>query len=293
MVISPEIQNKIKYIDNLATLPSMATEILSLTRGSNASMRQIASVIEQDPSITTKILKISNSPLWGFGGKVDSVQRALVLLGLKQVTNIVIAVSLYSTFAHLKTNPYFDRDKFWMHSVGTAQIARSLAKKLGLNFQGEEFVAALIHDIGKMILDQYLPEKFQHVLEVAYTSGQPILQVEEQVLQCTHTEIGAWILSKWNFPESIQTGVQYHHHPDKAPQHQDLASVVHLSEILCELWGIGFDDDIKMVCLEEDPAWFILKKNHPNLYHLDLERFTFELNKEIEKGQLFIKLIQD
>lgn len=293
MVIATEIQHKINRIENIATLPTIATEILNMMRNTQASMRAIARIIEKDPSITTKILKVSNSPLWGFTGRVENVQRALVLLGLKQVTNIVIAVSLYSTFARLKPNPYFDREKFWLHSVGTGQIARSFSKKIKLNFQGEEFVASLIHDIGKMILDQFFPDVFEEIFKISRQSGQSIISLEKNFLGCTHAEIGAWLLEKWHFPPAIVTAVQYHHDPRRASQNADLASVVHISEILCELWGIGFDEDVKSVCLEDDPAWSILREKSPTLKGMDVERFTFELGKEMENAQLFIQLIRD
>ncbi|NIV71693.1 HDOD domain-containing protein, partial [Candidatus Saccharibacteria bacterium] len=143
MNIPAKVKQKLQSIDSIATLPNIANEILQLTRHRNTSLQQIASLIEKDPSITAKILKVANSPIWGYSGRIESVQRALVMLGLKQVFNIVISISLYSTFANLKPNPKFDRHKFWMHSVGTGQIARRLSTSIKLNFQGEEFVAGL------------------------------------------------------------------------------------------------------------------------------------------------------
>ena len=293
MLLPAEVQNKVSKIENLATLPTIAAEILELLRSSGSSMRAIARVIEKDPSVTTKIIKVSNSPLWGFPGRIDNVQRALVILGLKQVTNIVIAVSLYSTFTKLKPNPYFDREKFWLHSAGTGQISRSLSKKLNLNFHGEDFVAALIHDIGKFILDQFFGEKFKHILEFAEESKRDLLDVEHEVLGCTHTDIGAWLLKRWNFPDSIYSAVLYHHTPEKAEGFEHLTSVIHVADMLCELWGIGFDTDTSMFCLKEDSGWNVLANDLPQLQNVDVEKFTFELKDEMEKAQLFIQLIGD
>ncbi|MEJ2636523.1 MAG: HDOD domain-containing protein [Calditrichia bacterium] len=227
MSLPSEIHRKVSRIENLATLPNIAAEILDMLRSATSSMKGIARVIEKDPSVTTKIIKVSNSPLWGFPGRVDNVQRALVLLGLKQVTNIVIAVSLYSTFAKLKANPYFDREKFWLHSAGTGQIARTFSNKLGLNFHGEDFVAALIHDIGKMVLDQFFPDQFKHILSYAKETNKTILKVEGEVLGCNHADIGGWLLQHWNFPDSIFTAVTYHHQMQKAASFQNLRNVGH------------------------------------------------------------------
>ncbi len=293
MVLPAEVKRKVTHVENIATLPSIAIEILEIIRNDQAGMKEIAKVIEKDPSVTTKILKVSNSPLWGFPGRVDSVHRSIVLLGLKQVLNIVIAVSLYSTFTKLKPNPYFDREKFWLHSSGTGQIARTLSKKLNLSFQGEEFVAALIHDLGKLVFDQFLNTQFQQILQYARESGKQVFIVEKEVLGCNHADVAGWLLKKWHFPESIVAAVTYHHNPQDAGNYKVLASVIHIADMLCEMWGVGFDEDLKKFCLYDDPAWRILKQFNPNLYKLDVEKFTFELIHEIEKAQLFIKLIKD
>ena len=293
MVLPPEVQRKVSGIENLATIPSIAAEILESIQKSNSTMREIARIIEKDASITAKIIRVSNSPLWGFPGKIDNVQRSLVLLGLKQVTNIVIAVNLFSSFTKLKPNPFFDREKFWLHSAGNGQIARTLAKKLMLNFHGEEFVSALIQDIGKLVLYQAFGEKFKNITLFAKETGRTILDVEKEVLGCSHADIGGWLLERWNFPDTISTAVAFHHCPDKAPDHKVLTSVIYISDVLCEMWGVGFDGDIKKFCLHDDPAWKILKLYHPNVLNVDIEKFTFELKSEIEKAMLFIQLIGD
>ncbi|RMG67376.1 MAG: HDOD domain-containing protein [Calditrichaeota bacterium] len=293
IAIPKEMAVHLKNVDTIATLPNVATEILDTLRNTSASMRHIAAVIEKDPSITTKILKVSNSPVWGFTGRVDNLQRAVVLLGLKQVTNIVISISLYSTFARLKPNSRFDREQFWFHSFGTAQLSRKLAKKLGLNFMGEEFVAGLIHDVGKIILDQFMPETFAQILEYSHTSNKPLIEAEKVFLNCTHADIGAWLLHHWHFPASIVEAVHFHHSPQKASENQDLAALVHLAETLCEVWGIGFDGDVQKFNIHASPAWRILKQANPQLYKLDLERFLFELSNEMEKAKILKQMIED
>ncbi len=288
---SEEVQARLSRIEEIATLPHVASEILSILRNQNASMRQIADVIEKDPSITAKILKVSNSPIWGFSGRIDNLQRALVLLGLKQVSNIVIAVSMYTTFNKLKPNPEFDREKFWLHSIGTSQIARSLAQKLGLNFHGEEFVASLIHDIGKIVLDQYFTDVFVQILHESHEQKKPSLELEKQYLGTTHAQIGALLLEHWKFPQSIIRAVNYHHNPVAVDANKDLVATIRLADVMCELWGIGFDEDIQSVDLYSDSGWRTLKQFAPRLAQLDVERFLFEVDREIEKAKMFIELV--
>ncbi len=292
-MIPEHIRHKLRTIDSIATLPHIATEILSMMRNNNATMRHIAVVIEQDPSVTAKILKVANSPLWGYSGRVENVQRALVMLGLKQVSNIVIAISLYSTFAKLKPNPFFDRAKFWLHSVGTAQVARKFTSQIGLHFHGEEFVAGLLHDLGKMVLDQFWGDLFQEIIQEARETSQPIFSVEQKRLGCSHAEIGAYLLQNWNFPSSIVNVLAYHHTPQLSEGYRDLVGVIHISEILCELWGVGFDEDLESSSPYDNPSWQFLRQHSPKLSVFDLERFVFEMNTEMDNAQLFLNLVNE
>ncbi|MFZ0391209.1 MAG: HDOD domain-containing protein [Calditrichia bacterium] len=289
--IPPQIEQRLRRVENLATLPAVIPEILEKVRSSSSSMKEIAAIIERDASITTKILKVSNSPLWGYPGRVENIRKAIILLGLKEVTNIVLSVSLYSTFAKFKPNSLFEREKFWLHCAGTGQIARALSAKLRLNFEGEEFVAALIHDIGKMILDQYFTSEFEEILRLSEQSGRPILELEKEKLDCSHADLGGWLLKSWNFPAPITEAVYFHHTPQHARKNPTLTAVIHLSDQLCELWGIGYDGDYKKLSLRDNTGWKILKKKHPRIGKLDMDRFILELHLEIERAKLFLSLI--
>jgi len=164
---------------------------------------------------------------------------------------------------------------------------------LYLNFQGEEFIAALVHDIGKVILDQFFPDQFQKIIKIAHENGTELIKIEKQELGCTHAQVGSWLMQRWNLPETIIQAVEFHHDPQNAPQAKELAAIVNISEILCELWGIGFDEDVRAVSLTDLEAWSILKRVNGKIREMDLERFTFELSKEMEKAQVFIELLKD
>lgn len=281
MLLPLEIEKKLDQIDSVATLPHIATEVLEVMRSKDTSMRKIAAVIEKDPSITVKILKIANSPLWGSVGTVESVQRALVLLGLKQVSNIVIAISLYSTFAQLKPNPHFNRDKFWRHSVGTAQIARKLCKALRINLQGEEFVAGLIHDLGKIVMDQFMGDKFKEINEEARENNVDPSTIEQKHLGCTHAEIGAALLKRWNFPEAIVTTLQFHHFPEKAEVHQDLVSMINLTNEISKYWE-SKEEDKQLPDYRNNKGWQILEAKHPHISDFNMNQFIEDFCEEVD-----------
>ncbi|GAB4175836.1 MAG: HDOD domain-containing protein [Calditrichia bacterium] len=288
--MDPKILKKLESITNIATIPGNALQIIQLINNPDASLKEISQLIERDMPLMTKILKIANSPFIGFAGEVATIQRALTILGLNQVKNIILAIALYSAFINYENSKYFDREKFWSHSFGTGQIARRLASKMGIVFQGEEFVAGTIHDIGKIILDQYFPEEFSQILELSKNENKPLLASEINVLGSSHCELGAWLLEKWKFPSSLISVVRYHHTPEKTSEAHTLVSIIQISEVLCELWGIGFDGDVMSCVIEDLSGWQIIKEQHPEVNEMDLEVMTLELYKEIETAKEFLEI---
>lgn len=285
-----KIIQKLNTITNLATIPGNALQIIQTINNPDTSLKEISSLIERDVPLTTKILKIANSPFVGYAGEVATIQKALTVLGLNQVKNIVLAIALYSAFVNYENSANFEREKFWAHSFGTGQIARHLAQKLQFRFQGEEFVGGTIHDIGKIILDQYFPEEFKDILLFSKSQNIPLIESEKKILGATHEELGAWLLERWEFPSSLINVVRYHHEPEKANSDQELVAIIQISEILCELWGIGFDGDIASCMLENLTGWKILQKKKENLKDLDVEVFTMELYKDISTAKEFLEI---
>jgi putative nucleotidyltransferase with HDIG domain len=287
--IPDHIASRLDQIDNVATLPHIATEVLEVMRNQSASMRKIATVIEKDPSITVKILKIANSPLWGAVGKIESVQRALVLLGLKQVSNIVIAISLYSTFAKLKPNPNFNREDFWRHAIVTGQIAKRLCSQNKINFNGEEFVAGLIHDLGKIVMDQFFTDAFNSIVQETRITEKSFAEVERDHLECTHAEIGAALLARWNFPESIVYSVRFHHQPMSADEHQGLVAMVSCANWLAK--EIFKDETVDVSGIAELNEWHYLCNTYLQLAEFDVQAFAEQVAKELGKNVALNKLI--
>jgi len=285
-----KLQEQLEKIENIATIPGNAFQIIQMINDPDSSLQAISKLIEQDMSLTTKILKIANSPFIGYVSEVDTVQRALTILGLNQVKNMVLAIALYSAFINFKETENFSREKFWQHSFGTGQIARTFANKLNIHMRGEEFVGGVIHDIGKIIIDQYFPEQFEEILRHSQEHQIPLVESEIKLLGADHMEIGGWLLRRWKFPENLIAVVSYHHTPSKADKYQELVSIIQISEVLCELWGVGFDDDVKACVIEELEGWQILQNSIPRLAGLDIEMFTMELYQEMSKALEFFKI---
>jgi putative nucleotidyltransferase with HDIG domain len=285
-----KVIDKLQNVTNLATIPANAMKIIQTINNPDASIKEISALIERDVPLTTKILKIANSPFVGFAGEVATIQRALTVLGLSQVKNIILAIALYSAFINYENTEYFDREKFWHHSFGTGQIAKHLAERMKFRFQGEEFVGGTIHDIGKIILDQYFPEEFRKILEYSRENSIPLIESEVKILGASHEELGAWLLEKWQFPGNLVEVVRFHHEPENSTEARSLVAMIQISEILCELWGIGFDGDVVSCVLEDLSGWKILQEENAHVQELDLEKLTMEIYKDIEAAGEFLEI---
>jgi len=284
------VESKIPEIQNLATLPAIATEIMSLTESDRSSMKEISKIIEKDMTIASKILKISNSPLYGYQRKIDTIQKALVLLGIKEVYNIVVGISVYSTFVNLKNNSDFDRDAFWEHSSGCGRIAKVFAEGLGLKFDGSEFLSGLLHDMGKLILDQYFQREFSQILHKMKEDDISFFEAESELFDINHAEVGALLLERWNVPENVIYAVRYHHSPELAKNYREMTCIIHIANELDKIWGDVELNKPHSFSLTENTGWKILKESYPSLENFDIEKFTYELTQEITKAKEIITI---
>lgn len=284
-----DIKHRIERIGHLPTLPSIASKILELVHDPDSSIGDVGKVIQNDVSLSTKMLRIANSPFYGLRHRVGTVERALVVLGMEEIAHLVTAVSVFQAFPDLPGQPTFDREQFWDHSAGCGYIAKLLARRLRYRFEGVEFVAGLVHDIGKIVLDQYFHDAFVTVLD--FTQRRiPMIKAERLVLGVMHPEVGEWLLTKWRLPEAIVHSVRYHHEPEKAEDHRSLVALVHMADLLCKASGIGFGGDVSGFCLADSPAWGILAAEKPEIKELDIEHFTFGLEDEIEHIREFVQV---
>ena len=287
-----EVWDKIKGIDNLPTLPTIASEVVAAAQDPDSSVDQIGKVIEKDPPLTAKVLKVANSPMYGLRKEITSIRHALVIMGLKEVENLVLSVSVFNTFPEEPGKASFDREAFWEHSMACSDIAKILAAKLGLRFDGKEFVAGLVHDIGKILFDEYFHEEFSSVLERTTKEDIPMIEAERAVLGVTHCEVGAFLANRWNIPPPIEEAIRFHHAIEEASIEPVLTAIIHLANVMAKVKGIGFCHGSMVFSLEDDPAWSILTEIKPELAELDIERFTFELDDEVEKVKELVRSVR-
>lgn len=246
-------------LEELPTIPLILYRILEEIEGPLSSAKSIGQAISYDQSSTAKVLKLANSAYYSLPRRVDSLSTAIVFLGLREIKALVMSVGVFDFFFQKKSEAVFSREHLWLHSIGTATAARLVARHTGYpNLEGA-FLAGLLHDIGKVVLDNYLKKEYKRAIDSCPSQDVPLCQLESQALETNHAEIGGWLIDRWNFPPSLVDPVTYHHElPPPNSLHQELIAIVHLADILCQAEGIGFSGNN---CLPpvNDTVWKTLK----------------------------------
>jgi len=280
----------IERIRDLPTLPEVAARVMVLASNPASSVSDIRALIERDPVLAAKLLNVANSAMYGMRRQIGTIQLALVILGMNEVSSIVTSLCVFTAFCNMPDDEVFDRDRFWEHSAGCGAIARMLSRRLGLRMEGREFVAGLMHDMGRILIDQYFHEEFVEIVQRTQDGEMRMRDVEKEVLGTSHDEIGGWLADRWGLPDALVEAIAYHHAPTCARMDRPLTAVVHLSDLFCRAKGIGFSGEMEGFSIVDDEAWKLLAEDHPELEDMDIERFTFELDEEIEKAREFVNI---
>jgi putative nucleotidyltransferase with HDIG domain len=228
-------------LDDVKSFPSMpaaALKLLTLLKDENTSNTQIEQILRYEPGLTANILKLTNSAFFGLPKQIGSIRQAILMIGWKKLIQIVLA-SCVSAIIDKPVQGYdLSPGDLWRHSIAVSVASETLVKELKLSVSEEVFTAALLHDVGKMVLGRYVKE------DIALIDGEelqdvPFEQVERSIFGIDHAEIGANILKRWSFPSSMISAVRWHHDPDGAPKTSHLIDVVHVADVLCLMSGIG------------------------------------------------------
>ena len=278
-----------------ATLPIITIKILNvLENPDEVGLREISKVIETDASLTLKLIRVANSPLFAVRGEISSLHQAIATLGLNRVTNIVLGISLFSKFMY-STNEGIKEvmEKYWWHTSSTAIVSKSLAKKLNLFFKEQEFTGGLLHDIGKLAMLQYDFDIFKKIIDCVENKGMTDLQAEREIFSFDHVEVNAGIARLWKLPKNLSMILEYHCNVTNAPiELQSIIAVVNMANMLCGIWGADFYEGIKAIEFEATSEWEILK-NASKIENIDFEKITFELEKDYHDSQAFLNIMSN
>jgi HD-like signal output (HDOD) protein len=184
------LPDTLNRITDLPTVPAVAIDVLNKAMDPESTAEQIAEIVKKDASLSVNILKIVNTPVYGFASRVYDVKHAIAALGCANLRNVVMATSAIGAFQGLKGNPIFDRTNFWRHSLACASAAREVVKGLLPTWSADAYLAGLLHDIGKLVLDVYMAGEYETVLNLALESDDPIVDIERNTLGVDHGAVG-------------------------------------------------------------------------------------------------------
>ncbi|BCB96656.1 histidine kinase [Dissulfurispira thermophila] len=269
------LRSQIEKIDTLPTIPSILKKLLGVIENPKISLNEIGTFISNDPVLTSRVLKVVNSPIYGFPGRISSVNQALILLGLNVVKGMLLGVSVFEAMQKTMVG-------LWEHSLGCAVAARIIAKKKDLKEPEEVSVAALLHDIGKVVLGLKFSEEYKKIISDAETKSVFIFDAEKNFFSINHADAGAWIAQKWNFPRSLIEVIEYHHKPHLSKNVTMHTAIVHISDILIRAKGFGFAGD-NFVPVINNTAWQML-----NLSESDIKDILDEMEDSLSQAEDFL-----
>jgi HD-like signal output (HDOD) protein len=246
----------LKSLKDLPPMPQALIKARKIISDQNSGFQELAVVLETDPAIATKVLKMANSPYYGLSGKVSSIQHASVVLGYKALGDLVTMAGSSGLVAKPLDGYGLDAGDLWVHSMAVAIGSRMIAEKRVPELANDAFSAGLIHDSGKLILDKHVLER-KEAFEGAMGNGtKTFLTAEKEILGFDHAEIASEACSKWNIPDELSVAIQYHHYPQQADKNA-LAYILHMADSIALMSGIGTGIDGMLYQMDEKAMEFL------------------------------------
>ena len=227
----------IDQLGDIATLPEVVTRINELVEDPNSTTFDLEQVVETDPVLTAKLLKIANSAMYGYTSQIDTIKRAIMVVGTNGIRDIAWATAAVSTLS--QCNPvYADIRSFWRHSLYVATVARILAGKCRILRKDRFFTAGLLHDIGRLIYYREFPVESQQIVDLMEESSASMSEIEKQVCGFTHSELGECLLEAWGLPESVTMTARFHHEPDVCQNFRLDVAIIHIANSIAHQAGV-------------------------------------------------------
>lgn len=270
-----DIGKIIDDIEMLKPIPPVAARILALADDPNSSMSEIADLIIHDPSITANLLRVCNSAHFSPSRRVESVRNAITLLGLDLIVDLVLLNSISENLKIDQEGYGLGEGELWRHAVLSAHVTQILAKNKDLPHNKHLlFTAALLKDIGKLILGRFVAFSFERINILVHSQGYSFNEAEKKIIGINHEELGALMAEKWRFSEKLIYIIRHHHLSDQSARDHTETSLVYLSDIVCMLMGIGtgvdslsyryYSDVLKRMTLTGKDLQTVINEIHEN-----------------------------
>ncbi|MBS3953399.1 MAG: HDOD domain-containing protein [Methylomicrobium sp.] len=234
----------IKGALDLCSLPDIYFQIREMIRDPRFSMNDIGLVLAKDPALSIRVLKIVNSSFYGFPARVDTISRAVTIIGIDDLESLILATSVVDTFKKIPSE-IINMTDFWMRSVSCALIAKLLAKKSAILHSDRLFLAGLLHNIGALVIYQKLPEKACRILMLAQGDRCLITGLEQEIMGFNYAEVGAELIHDWGLPDSLAETIRWQLNPCAAQTNKTDAHLLYLAVKLTDM--VDMDTNVEEV----------------------------------------------
>ena len=247
--LRPDVRKRIMQQDvKLPELPSIVLELNEIMDDPLSSADDIARVVSKSPSLATVLLKLVNSSFFGFPSKIDSISRAVTIIGTREIGTLALGISVMTVFEGIP-DTLIDMKAFLRHCFACGIISRILAAQKDLPQTEQIFVSGLLHDIGRVIVYKYFPLHARALLNRSMESGNLLYHEERDVLGCRHTDLGRLLLKKWKLPPALENNISCHHNPS-AGNDPIQATIVHTADIISNGLGLGSSGETRVPVLD-------------------------------------------
>lgn len=288
------VENKVKQIvsniRNFPTPPIVFQQIQKVINDPDCTAAKVAAILSEDPAMSVKVLKLTNSAFYGLARSIDSIKQAVMIVGNEAIQNLVLSTSVLNMFKGKgKDSDKEFQESFWRHSVATAYCSRILAKNVrsrGVVDPDSAFSAGLLHDIGKMVIFSFLKEK-QAILDDARVVDATSLdyELEDKVLGFNHAQIGGYLVKQWKLSKKLSDSIIFHHFPQQAESEDPLMYLVYLANYVAKKTFYEEDETYKIGTLDNNVVDFM------QLTMGDFDKFSETLKEEYFKAETFMQMV--
>ncbi len=277
----------ISNIRNLPTPPIVFHQIQKVIANPNSSAGQVAAVLAEDPAMSAKVLKLTNSAFYGLNREIESVKHAVMIVGMEAIKNLVLSASVLDMFKGSEVDQEF-QESFWRHSLATAFCGRLLARRIkdrGMIDPDTAFSSGLLHDVGKMIIFCFLPDEKAKIVEARQTDSESEDHaLEERILGFSHAQIGGFLATHWKLPKRLADSISFHHQPMASEDKLPIAHLIHLGDFVAKRTFYDPQDAYLIGSPQDGVADYL------NVTESDLEEFGSLLREEYVKAETFIQM---
>lgn len=282
----PELLDRtIGRIREISSLPAVVEQMTAVVASDRSSADDLRVVVEADPALAARMLRTVNSAAYGLAAPVHTIHKAICYLGFNEVKNLALTASIAPMFRAAPAVGGYDRRGLWRHSVAVAVAARTLAARLGNPRTEEAFLAGLLHDVGVILMDQYLHPAFTQIV-AAFSPQRPLWEIEFEIVGFNHTDLGAGVAERWRLPAGPVDAIRHHHRADLCTgDNRCIVQMVEVANYVCTKFGYSATG----ICPVGAPSTATLSAIQ--LRTDDLVALTHQLPQELEKRRSLFDLV--